>query len=254
MKHRHIDLGGIGFSLIECDNLIREWDDCISERQKTYVCFCEAHLWTRAVRETDVAAALNQADYVLPDGVGITLGARMCGFRFHERMPGPVIMLRYCAHGVDKGYKHFFYGGGDGVAETLKCRFEEKFPGIKIVGTHCPPFRPLADVEKKQVADMINASGADVVWVGLGAPKQEKWMEEFAPLLDAPLLMGVGAAFDFHTANRRWAPAWIRRIGMEWLFRALTGGPKMFMRYAKTIPVYCFLMGKCALRRRLGKK
>lgn len=248
--NQYIDLGGIKFSSQTTGELFGEWDDCIARRRKGYVCFCEAHLWTRAVRDRHIADALNHAAYVLPDGVGITLGARLNGDRFLERQPGPILMLDYCAHGLSKGYKHFFYGGAEGVAISLKQHFEDKFPGIQIVGTFCPPFRSLSESEKNEIVDMINGSEADMVWVGLGAPKQELWMAEFCSRLNVPLLMGVGAAFDFHSENRKWAPAWVRKAGLEWLFRALTGGPKIFMRYVKTLPVFAWLIGKNALKQK----
>ncbi len=246
-----LKLGKVNFVSLPQDKLFADWNDYIKNSRKTYVCFCEAHLWTRANRDKAVADALNGADFVLPDGVGITLGARLCGKRFVERQPGPVTMLEFCRYGLDKKYKHFFYGGVEGIALQLKDKFEKAFPGIQITGTYCPPFRPLSDGEKQDVIQQINGSSADIVWVGLGAPKQELWMQEFRGCLNAPLLMGVGAAFDFHSNNRKWAPKWIRKMGLEWLFRILTGGFPIFKRYMKYLPIFAILMFKTALSSRL---
>ncbi|MBW2167297.1 MAG: WecB/TagA/CpsF family glycosyltransferase, partial [Deltaproteobacteria bacterium] len=156
--------------------------------------------------------------------------------------------------GVSKGRKHFFYGGDNGVPERLSQSLKEKIPGLNVVGTFSPPFRSLTDVEVNNVKRMIEESGAEVLWVGLGAPKQEQWMAEHLGKIRVPLMLGVGAAFDFHSGNRKWAPLWIRKIGMEWIYRMVTGGKRVFLRNIKSDTLIIWILLKEVISRRLFNK
>ena len=138
--------------------------------------------------------------------------------------------LKLCDWGREKGYRHFFYGGAKGVADTLAERFTQDYPGLKVAGTYCPPFRLLSEQEDREIVDHINAAKPDIVWVGLGAPKQEKWMATYLGRIKATAMIGVGAAFDFHSGNVKWAPDWIRRIGMEWAYRLALEPKRMWRR------------------------
>lgn len=217
----------MGVTLEEAFGLL---DELVSSSRKDYVCFCEAHLSVQGMTSRAVREALDKAAYVFPDGVSMTLGARMCGTRLPARLTGPGTMLAYMQHGVGLGYRHFLCGGGEGVAEKLKTSLEEKIPGINIVGTFVPPFRGMLDKEFSDLQEKIHAVKPDIMWVALGAPKQELWMSKNTAALDVPLMLGVGAAFDFHAGVRKWAPAWIRAVGLEWLYRMLTGGRRVFIR------------------------
>jgi len=148
-----------------------------------------------------------------------------------RRTYGPTLMYKFFDKTFQKNYKHFFYGGKKGVAKKLKGVFESKFPGVKIVGTYCPPFRKLSEEEDKRVCKIINSSGADIVWVGLGAPKQEMWMYEHRDKLKASVLIGVGAAFDFHAGNLKQAPELMQNAGLEWLFRLVLEPRRLWKRY-----------------------
>jgi N-acetylglucosaminyldiphosphoundecaprenol N-acetyl-beta-D-mannosaminyltransferase len=139
-------------------------------------------------------------------------------------------MLRICDFGRAHGLKHFFYGGAPGVAEKLAANLQSQFPGMIVAGCACPPFRALTEQEDQAMVDAINASGADVVWIGLGAPKQEKWMAAQAGKLNAAATIGVGAAFDFHAGNVRWAPRWMRNWGLEWMYRLWCEPKRMWRR------------------------
>jgi N-acetylglucosaminyldiphosphoundecaprenol N-acetyl-beta-D-mannosaminyltransferase len=132
---------------------------------------------------------------------------------------------------MEKGYRHFFYGGAPGVAVELAARFSARFPGLIVAGTYCPPFRPLTAAEDRQVVAIIERSRADIVWVGLSTPKQERWMFEHQERLSAPVLIGVGAAFDFHTGRVARAPACMGEHGLEWLFRLLMEPRRLWRRY-----------------------
>jgi N-acetylglucosaminyldiphosphoundecaprenol N-acetyl-beta-D-mannosaminyltransferase len=144
---------------------------------------------------------------------------RLLGYDQVSRVYGPDLLLRICEHSLEKGYKHFFYGGSPGVPEKLAQHLQDNFPGLQIVGTYSPPFRDLSAVEDREIVQLINDTNADFVWVGLGSPKQELWMYDHVNKLNAPVLVGVGAAFDFLSGTKRQAPLWIQGSGFEWLFR-----------------------------------
>lgn len=216
----------------------------INSKTQGYICFCDAHLCVRATYEDQICKLLNNAALVLPDGVAMTWGAKLLGKPVPERLPGPVVFLDVCNFGIEKGFRHFFYGGTDGVTDKLIENLTAKFPGMQIAGIFCPPFRQLTEEEDQQVTNMINKSKADILWVGLGAPKQEKWMFEHLEKIDTPIMMGVGAAFDFHSGNKKWAPVWIRKIGCEWIYRMFTGGKRVFWRNLKHECLFVYLILK----------
>jgi N-acetylglucosaminyldiphosphoundecaprenol N-acetyl-beta-D-mannosaminyltransferase len=229
--------------------LMQRLDAMVVSGKNHYVCFCEAHLCVRATKEADICNVLDKASLVLPDGVAMTLGSRLMGHRLPDRLPGPLVMLEYCKYGVSKGRKHFFYGGGEGIADKVSQKLKEKIPGLNVVGTFPPPFRPLTDEEEIDVKRMIEENGAEVLWVSLGAPKQERWMAEHFGKINVPLMLGVGAAFDFHSGNRKWAPVWIRKIGLEWMYRMFTGGKRVFLRNAKYDMLIMWVLAKQTITR-----
>lgn len=235
------------------DEMLAQLDRRVQQNVNGYVCFCEAHLCVRSVLEHEVWAALRDAEMVLADGVAMTAGARLLGSRIPERLSGPSVMLAVCEHGLERGYRHFFYGGREGVAEQLVRRLTRRFPSIEIAGTYCPPFRALTDREEADVKRRIEDSRADILWVGLGAPKQELWMAQHVGKINVPVMMGVGAAFDFHSGNRRWAPGWVRKAGLEWVYRMVTGGPRVFLRNAKYESLFTVLILKQAIGMRLKR-
>ena len=161
---------------------------------------------------------------------GGVLGRRK-GFALRSRVCGPELMTAFCEETASKGYRHFFYGGAPEVAKDLAAHFAARFPGLIVAGTYCPPFRPLTLEEDREVVEAIEHSRADVVWVGLGAPKQERWMFEHRWRLSVPVLIGVGAAFDFHTGRVPRAPMWMRENGFEWLFRLAIEPRRLWKRY-----------------------
>jgi N-acetylglucosaminyldiphosphoundecaprenol N-acetyl-beta-D-mannosaminyltransferase len=144
---------------------------------------------------------------------------------------GPDLLLEACRFGLSLGWRHFFYGGEAGVAAALAAKLAGQYPGLRIAGIYSPPFRPLTEVEDQEVLRLINDSGADIVWVGLGSPKQEYWMAEHLGKLHAPVMIGVGAAFDFLSGQKPQAPRWIQRSGLEWLFRLATEPRRLWPRY-----------------------
>jgi N-acetylglucosaminyldiphosphoundecaprenol N-acetyl-beta-D-mannosaminyltransferase len=154
------------------------------------------------------------------------------------RVYGPDLMLRMLEESARRGYTSFFLGGGEGVAEDLRTRMVERFPGLRVVGTFCPPWRPLTDPERRELTARIDASRPDLMWVGLGAPKQDLFMAEYHELLKCKVMIGVGAAFDFHTGRVRQAPRWMMKAGLEWLFRLAVEPRRLWRRYLRNNPAF----------------
>jgi N-acetylglucosaminyldiphosphoundecaprenol N-acetyl-beta-D-mannosaminyltransferase len=160
-------------------------------------------------------------------------------------------MARHCARAAADGTRVFLYGGRDAAAlEALAARLRARFPGLRLVGGHAPPFRPLTAEEEDAVVAQVDASGADVVWVGIGVPKQEKWMRAMRPRLRAPVLVGVGAAFDFHAGLVPQAPPWMQRAGLEWAFRLGQEPGRLWRRYAHNNPRFVAGFARQWLRER----
>jgi N-acetylglucosaminyldiphosphoundecaprenol N-acetyl-beta-D-mannosaminyltransferase len=168
--------------------------------------------------------------------------SRWHGAREVSRVYGPDLMLAFCERSVGKGYRHYFYGGAEGVPERLADRLCRRFPGLVVAGTYSPPFRALSDAEDAALVERVNAARPDLVWVGLSTPKQERWMAAHRAKLEAPMLIGVGAAFDFHAGLKPQAPRWIQRSGFEWLFRTLSEPRRLGRRYAYIVPMFSLLV------------
>lgn len=209
-------------------DLMEQW---ITERLPRILCFPGSDMLAACQRNDRQRTALNNADVTLTDGMMLARLCRLFGAAHAERVYGPDVMLELCRRSPERGYRHFFYGGAPGVAETLAARLQEQFPGLRVVGTCSPPYRALSASEIAEDLRLINDSQADVVWIGLGTPKQEIWMTDNRSRLRAPLLLGVGAAFDFHAGNLRQAPRWVRAAGFEWFFRLCTQPRRLFKRY-----------------------
>jgi len=181
-------------------------------------------------RDLEMRKSADAATLVLPDGVGIVLAANVLGYAHQGRVTGPTLLLRLCDEGRAHGYRHFFYGGAAGIADELAERLCLRYPGLQVAGTYCPPFRRLSGREDVAIVRRINSTRPDIVWVGLGAPKQEKWLAAHKGRINATAMIGVGAAFDFHSGNVKWAPRWIRKIGCEWAFRLVREPKRMWRR------------------------
>ena len=194
--------------------------------------FATAHSLVEAHDNQALRAAFS-AGVVEPDGMPLVWLGRQAGVHV-ERVCGPDFMPALMAAGIALGRTHYFYGGASGVAIALAENMARRFPGLRVVGTESPPFRPLAASEDAQMVERINAAAPDYVWVGLGAPKQDLWVAEHRPALKAPVLLAVGAAFDFHAGTRRRAPAWMQRSGTEWMYRLLSEPRRLAGRYTRT--------------------
>jgi N-acetylglucosaminyldiphosphoundecaprenol N-acetyl-beta-D-mannosaminyltransferase len=193
----------------------------------------------------------NGAGMVTPDGMPLVMLARRERGALVDRVYGPDLLMAACEHSAARGYRHFFYGGNDGIAEQLAAKLQARFPGLQIAGTYCPPFRPTTAEEDAEIVAMLNAARPDFIWVGLSTPKQEHWMAKFRPKLDAAVLLGIGAAFDFHSGNKPQAPRFIQRSGFEWLFRLASEPKRLWPRYRRVIPgfLYRLALQKTGLRK-----
>jgi N-acetylglucosaminyldiphosphoundecaprenol N-acetyl-beta-D-mannosaminyltransferase len=208
----------------------------IAGAQSRYVCICDVHSLMLARSDVSHAISLACADMVTPDGQPIAWTLRQRGYTDIARTCGPDLLPAVCARSVREGWTHYFYGGAEGVAGELARRMAEQYPGLNIAGTECPPFRQLNPEERMAVIERIRASGANIVWVGLGCPKQERWMHEHRPLLPGVVMIGIGAAFDFHTGRIERAPEWMRSNGLEWLHRLTSEPRRLWRRYLILAP------------------
>ncbi|MEN8242910.1 MAG: WecB/TagA/CpsF family glycosyltransferase, partial [Chloroflexota bacterium] len=196
-----------------------------------YICVTPAHGVMDCYHDPSLKTIFNHSGMTTPDGMAIVWLLKLYGHKHVSRVYGPDLMLAACEAGLEKGWRHFFYGGNPGVADRLAERLTDLFPAINIAGTYSPPFRPLSLDEEKQVTENIRAAKADIVWVGLSTPKQELWMSQFVDRLAVPVLVGVGAAFDFLSGTKKQAPRWVQRTGLEWLFRLLSEPQRLWRRY-----------------------
>jgi N-acetylglucosaminyldiphosphoundecaprenol N-acetyl-beta-D-mannosaminyltransferase len=235
---------GIGVSAINMAIALDTIDKWVAQRVPNYVCVTGVHGVMESRRDAELRAIHNHAGLVTPDGMPLVWLSRAAGFRHVERVYGPELMRAVCERSVTRGYRHFVYGGAPGVGEKLECRLRELYPGIEIVGHYCPPFRPLTPAEDDEVVKLINAAAPDLVWVGLSTPTQERWMAAHTNRLSAPVLVGVGAAFDFIAGVKKQAPPWMRRSGLEWMFRLLSEPRRLWRRYLVNNPRFVALIAK----------
>lgn len=236
ISHHRVNILGVGVSAITMDEALATIEGWIASREHQYICVRDVHGVMKSQRDATLRQIHNAAGLVTPDGMPLVWLARLKGFRHVERVYGPDLMLACCQLSISRGYRHFFYGGAEGVAQRLASRLRERFPGLAIAGTLSPPFRLLEPNEDEETVRNINQTHPDIVWVGLGTPKQERWMSAHVGRLDAPVLVGVGAAFDFHAGVKAQAPRWMRRAGLEWLFRLLAEPRRLGPRYLLNNP------------------
>jgi len=213
------------------DLALRAIEHWIDAAELNYVCVTPAHSVMDAYDDPDFRSILNSSGLTTPDGMSLVWILRLLGHKEVNRVYGPDLMLALCRHGVEKEYRHYLYGGEPGVAEALAARLTNRFDDLQIVGTHSPPFRTLTDDEDQVEIDKINSTNPDIVWVGLSSPKQERWMTEHLGKINAPVMIGVGAAFDFLSGAKPQAPRWVQRSGFEWLFRLVIEPKRLWPRY-----------------------
>ncbi|MGB6091537.1 MAG: WecB/TagA/CpsF family glycosyltransferase, partial [Candidatus Binataceae bacterium] len=240
---------GVGVSAINLPIALDTIEDWIARREPNYVCVTGVHGVMESHRSSELREIHNRAGLVTPDGMPLVWLSRLMGFPEVARVYGPDLMLAICERSIARGWRHFLYGGAPGVPELLGRKLSEQFAGIEIAGMYSPPFRPLSATEDQDIVGRINDSGADIVWVGLSTPKQERWMAAHRAALNVPVLVGCGAAFDFHAGLKAQAPRWIQRSGLEWMFRLLSEPRRLGPRYLVNNPLFVGLIIRQLLRR-----
>ena len=245
---RRLNILGVGVSPLTLDSAVDRIDRWVEARFRTYVCVCSVHGLMEARRSPGLRRVFNRAGMVTSDGMPLVWVLRRGGFPDATRVYGPDLMLAALEHSQRSGRRHFFYGGQEGVAAALADAMRRRFPGLQIAGTCSPPVGSVEALASAEAAVLINEARPDVVWVGISTPKQERWMAAMRDRLEAPVLIGVGAAFDFHTGGVKQAPAWMRRRGLEWLYRLLREPRRLWHRYLVNNPWFIFELALQASR------
>jgi len=243
-----VNVLGVGVSAVDLQQAVDIIEGWIERGERRYTCVTGVHGIMESQRDERLRHIHNAAGLVTPDGMPLVWLCRLGGMRCVERVYGPDLLLAYCARTHAAGRRHFFYGGAPGVAEALAARLQQRFPGLCVAGTYSPPFRPLTPAEDEAVVRRIDAAAADIVWVGLSTPKQERWMHAHVGRLAAPALIGVGAAFDFVSGRKRQAPRWMQRSGLEWSFRLASEPRRLWRRYLVTNSLFIWGAAKQLLR------
>ncbi len=232
-----VEVVGIPLALTDYARTIELIDAYIAERRRGYVCVSNVHTVMAAQEDAELRAALRGSSFNVPDGQPLVWAINALGHSLNQRVYGPELMSQACAHAARAGHRLYLYGGrNQGALVQLSLNLRRMHPGIQIVGGYSPPHRPLTAEERDSVIEEINRSGADVVWVGIGVPKQEKWMTDMRQQLEAPMLLGVGAAFDFHAGLVPQAPRWLQNAGLEWAFRLVQEPQRLWRRYLRYNP------------------
>jgi N-acetylglucosaminyldiphosphoundecaprenol N-acetyl-beta-D-mannosaminyltransferase len=233
---------GVGVDAVDLATALARVETWIERRSAEYVTVTGVHGVMESTRDETVRNAHNRAGLVVPDGMPLVWLLKMAGHAAVGRVYGPDLMLALLARSQTAGYRHYLYGSTQPTLQRLEARLGERCPKATIVGRHAPPFRPAGVLEDDEVIAAINASGADILWVGLSTPKQELWMANHRARITAPVLIGVGAAFDFHSGQLRQAPGFLQRAGLEWAFRMAMEPRRLAGRYLRNNPAFLALL------------
>jgi len=237
-----VNILGVGINAISLAKTVRQIASWVDNGSRHYVNICTVHTVMECHRNPQLREIVNRSGMSTPDGMPLVWLCRYLGHKEVTRVYGPDLMLAFCKHSVARGYRHFFYGGAPGIAKELAKKLEQRYPGLRVAGTHSPPFRPVGEMEESSVIEGIKSTNPDVVGVGLGTPKQDFWVAQHRHLLNAPILVGVGAAFDFLTGSIPQAPGWMRHCGLEWLFRLMKEPRRLAYRYLIYNPLFLMLV------------
>jgi N-acetylglucosaminyldiphosphoundecaprenol N-acetyl-beta-D-mannosaminyltransferase len=245
---------GIPLAVTDYDRTLDWIDAAVAAGHRGYLCVAATHTVMAAQEDPELRAAVHGADFTVPDGQPLVWALNLLGHPLGDRVYGPDLMDRACARAALTGRRFYLYGGRNpGALAQLARNLRLRHPGLQIVGGHVPPFRALTEEEERAVAEDVRRSGAEVVWVGIGVPKQEKWMARMRPRLDAPVLIGVGAAFDFHAGLVPQAPARMQKLGLEWLFRLVQEPRRLWRRYLRYNPRFVTGFARQYVRHRRGR-
>ncbi len=225
---------GIPVSVLTLGEALTTIDEWISRREHRYVCTLDVHALMESQSNPDVRDIYRSASMVTPDGMPLVWLLRRKGYHAADRVCGPDMMPALFHHSQGRGYRHFLYGSSEATLTLLQQSLNRNYPRAEIVGHFSPPFRGLTDDEEHEVNRVVNTAAPDVVWVGLGAPKQDRWMASHRQALTAPVLIGVGAAFDMLAGRVRRPPRFVQRSGCEWMFRIAQEPRRLTKRYLES--------------------
>jgi len=217
-------------------------EEAILKRRKIYICVCPVSTIMECKRNNQVLTSVNSANLATPDGIPVVWIGKILGYKNIRRVYGPELMQEICGISGKNGYRNYLYGSSPDVLGKLREKLNKKYSGLIISGFFSPPFRQLSKDEDDKVVEDINSSNSDIVWVGLGSPKQDLWMYEHRGRINAPVMIGVGAAFDFIAGTKLQAPRWIRDNGFEWLFRLVTEPKRLWRRYLINYPLFLYYL------------
>ncbi|MCB9771032.1 MAG: WecB/TagA/CpsF family glycosyltransferase [Candidatus Omnitrophica bacterium] len=244
MMKENFQVLGVRISAVNLKIAARQIEEWIENRTKTYVCVAPVSTVMDCQDDARYRTIVNAAGMVTPDGMPIVwIGRRKAG-KIVERTYGPDLMNMFCALSEDKGYKHYFYGGSSATNRLLVEALKRRFPKLAVVGQYAPAFLAIQQKEQESVLKQINNSGADVLWVGLGSPKQDYWMALHREEINVPVMIGAGAAFDFLAGTKAQAPLWMQRSGLEWVFRLCCEPRRLWRRYLVGNMRFIFLIIK----------
>jgi N-acetylglucosaminyldiphosphoundecaprenol N-acetyl-beta-D-mannosaminyltransferase len=233
------EIVGIPIAMTDYDRAMDVMDGMIARGERGYVCCVAVHAVMVAKSDPEMRRALLGSTLTVPDGMPLVWAANLMGESLRNRVYGPELMRRYNERCRDRGHRVWLYGGRDqGSLAQLALNMHRENPGMRVVGGYSPPFRPLTAAEEDEIARQINAARPDVLWVGIGVPKQEKWMARMRDRLQPPVLIGVGAAFDFHAGLVPQAPDWMQHLGLEWAYRLAHEPRRLWKRYTRYNPLF----------------
>ncbi len=229
---------GVGVHAVDMTRAVNIIAHAVLDRTEGYICVTGVHGVMEAQRDPALREVFSRALMVVPDGMPTVWMGRLQGHRRMQRVFGPDLMLGVMNNRQLRNCSHFLYGGAEGIAEQLERSLRRRFPAIRIVGTYTPPFRPLNEIEQTHLSQSIASVQPDIVWIGLSTPKQERFMAEYLPRLDCTLMIGVGAAFDFHSGKLKDSPSWVKQLGLQWLHRLLQEPARLWKRYLINNPLF----------------
>jgi N-acetylglucosaminyldiphosphoundecaprenol N-acetyl-beta-D-mannosaminyltransferase len=248
---RTVDVLGVPLALIDYERALDWMDAMIKAQSRGYVCVCNVHTVMASDEDPELRAALLSSTFNVPDGQPLVWAINSLGHSLADRVYGPELMSRACARASAKGHRFYLYGGrNQGALVQLALNLRQRYPGVRIVGGYSPPHRPLTGEEEAAVIEEINRSHPDIVWAGIGVPKQEKWMARLRPHLEASVLVGVGAAFDFHAGLVPQAPNWLQAAGLEWAYRLAHEPRRLWRRYLRYNPRFLTAFARQLVRDR----
>lgn len=235
---------GVDVSAVSMDEVLGTVDRLIDGGGRGYICTADVHALMECLSEEKLRRVYEQATIVAPDGMPLVWVLHRDGYLHADRVCGPDLMPALFGHSEQKQYRHFLYGSTESTLLQLQKQLEIKFPKSVIAGSFSPPFRALAPHEDAAIIQLINDAEPDIVWVGLGAPKQDRWMGAHRESLNAPVLIGVGAAFDMIAGTVRRAPRFIRRSGCEWMYRLAQEPRRLWRRYLKSNSQFLIMLAE----------